>query len=270
MIRAHERRPDADRRSSAYHPQGVRLNGHLLRGGAATRTVDHCTSPPFVPGNRTRWARSERKARRCEVAPDGSGGREADRADRRRAERLERLVEDRVVAGRRSARQRRRRRPASARRRGSSACRGQPAGDRQPEPAAVAVSSVHCWTVPLPNDCLADERRPLRVLQRAGDDLARRRGAAVDEARRAERRVRRDAAGQGLGRRSGCPSASCSQKMTPEPMNWLATVAGGGHEPARVAAQVEDQLGPAGLRRGRRAPRAAGRAAASEKPVSRM
>ena len=38
----------------AYHPQGVRLNGHLLRGGAATRTVDHCTSPPFVPKNRTR------------------------------------------------------------------------------------------------------------------------------------------------------------------------------------------------------------------------
>src|SRR5688572_11955280 len=36
------------------HPQGVRLDGHLLRGGAATRTVDHCTSPPFVPRNRTR------------------------------------------------------------------------------------------------------------------------------------------------------------------------------------------------------------------------
>ncbi len=29
--------------------RGVRLDGHLLRGGAATRTVDHCTSPPFVP-----------------------------------------------------------------------------------------------------------------------------------------------------------------------------------------------------------------------------
>jgi hypothetical protein len=38
------------------HPQGVRLDGHLLRGGAATRTVDHCTSPPFVPSNRTRCA----------------------------------------------------------------------------------------------------------------------------------------------------------------------------------------------------------------------
>src|SRR3954452_973634 len=33
--------------------RGVRLDGHLLRGGAATRTVDHCTSPPFVPNHRT-------------------------------------------------------------------------------------------------------------------------------------------------------------------------------------------------------------------------
>jgi hypothetical protein len=37
----------------SFHPQGVRLDGHLLRGGAATRTVDHCTSPPFVPIYRT-------------------------------------------------------------------------------------------------------------------------------------------------------------------------------------------------------------------------
>ena len=46
------------------------------------------------------------------------------------------------------------------------------------------VSSCHCWTVPLPNDVLADERGPAGVLQRPGDDLARRRAAAVDEARR--------------------------------------------------------------------------------------
>jgi hypothetical protein len=38
------------------HPQGVRLDGHLLRGGAATRTVDHCTSPPFVRGQPYRIA----------------------------------------------------------------------------------------------------------------------------------------------------------------------------------------------------------------------
>src|SRR4051812_16753736 len=35
------------------HPQGVRLDGHLLRGGAAT-SIYHCTSPPFVLPNRTR------------------------------------------------------------------------------------------------------------------------------------------------------------------------------------------------------------------------
>src|SRR5688572_24277673 len=45
---AHERRPCRAGVRFAYHPQGVRLDGHLLRGGAATRTVDHCTSPPFV------------------------------------------------------------------------------------------------------------------------------------------------------------------------------------------------------------------------------
>src|SRR4051794_37446360 len=35
------------------HPQGVRLDEHLLGGGAATLTVDHCTSPPFVRENPT-------------------------------------------------------------------------------------------------------------------------------------------------------------------------------------------------------------------------
>ena len=49
-----ESRPIGPAFPKLSHPQGVRLDGHLLRGGAATRTVDHCTSPPFVPGNRTR------------------------------------------------------------------------------------------------------------------------------------------------------------------------------------------------------------------------
>ena len=67
----------------AYHPQGVRLDGHLLRGGAATRTVDHCTSPPFVPGNRTRCACEcksasgavARPGRRAQRRPGGRPGR---------------------------------------------------------------------------------------------------------------------------------------------------------------------------------------------------
>src|SRR6476659_10236977 len=44
------------------HPQGVRLDGHLLRGGEAS-TVYHCTSPPFVLSNRTRCV--ERVQERC-------------------------------------------------------------------------------------------------------------------------------------------------------------------------------------------------------------
>ena len=66
------------------HPQGVRLDGHLLRGGAATRTVDHCTSPPFVPRNRTR--RGAMCARRVGASvarhPSATQCRRAGRAPR--------------------------------------------------------------------------------------------------------------------------------------------------------------------------------------------
>src|SRR4051794_29557104 len=77
-----QRRDDAPRRDSRTqrsrpegrlpklsHPQGVRLNGHLLRGGAATRTVDHCTSPPFVPGHRTGCFCAAQAARRAATPP---------------------------------------------------------------------------------------------------------------------------------------------------------------------------------------------------------
>src|ERR1035437_8150234 len=53
LFRAHERRPSRTGVRKLHHPQGVRLDGHLLRGGAAT-TFRHCTSPPFVRGHRTR------------------------------------------------------------------------------------------------------------------------------------------------------------------------------------------------------------------------
>src|SRR5215210_6507959 len=53
------------------HPQGVRLDGHLLRGGAATRTVYHCTSPPFVPRNRTRRRGSAQDSRSAKVTVRG-------------------------------------------------------------------------------------------------------------------------------------------------------------------------------------------------------
>ena len=57
----------------------------------------------------------------------------------------------------------------------------QPLGDRQSEAAGVVGSGCHSWTVPLPNDSLADERRAARVLERAGDDLAGGGAAAVDQ-----------------------------------------------------------------------------------------
>ena len=70
--RAHERRPYADRRSSCLPThRGVRLDGHLLRGGAATRTVDHCTSPPFVPRNPTRRRAIRARPRRRLVSAAG-------------------------------------------------------------------------------------------------------------------------------------------------------------------------------------------------------
>src|SRR5206468_3333792 len=55
LILAPERRKAGPRAGFLSVPthRGDRLDGHLLRGGAATRTVDHCTSPPFVPIHRT-------------------------------------------------------------------------------------------------------------------------------------------------------------------------------------------------------------------------
>ena len=109
------------------HPQGVRLDGHLLRGGAATRTVDHCTSPPFVPGNRTRTRdasasvanaapfRAVRRPRGCRPGagpPSTSSARSS-------------VGSSPGASVRRDAR---RRPPARARRRGSSACRASASG----------------------------------------------------------------------------------------------------------------------------------------------
>ena len=77
----------------------------------------------------------------------------------------------------------------------------QPAGDRQLERAALAGQLLPLLDGALAERLLADERRPLRVLERAGDDLARRRAAAVDEARRPSIvRVGRDAAAERRGR----------------------------------------------------------------------
>ena len=112
------------------------------------------------------------------------------------------------------------------------------------------VSSCHCWTVPLPYDCWPTSVARFGVLQRPGDDLARRRAAAVDEhdepgARdrsRRRRRVRRS--------RPGCRSASCSQKTHAGADELAGDLAGRRHVATGVAAQVEDE--PSGRRRGGR------------------
>src|SRR6478735_4373635 len=46
------------------HSSGSSLSDDLRRGGAATTTVDHCTSPPFVhidPNANTSWVQAARR-----------------------------------------------------------------------------------------------------------------------------------------------------------------------------------------------------------------
>ena len=126
--------------------------------------------------------------------------------------------------------------------------RRQPAGDRQLERAALAgqlaatAGRSPCRTTVWPTSVARFD-----VLERAGDDLARRRAPAVDEARRPA------ASGPSRRRRAGpsvatwLPCASCSQKIDPGADELAGDLAGRRHEAARVAAQVEDELasGPA-------------------------
>src|SRR4029077_10543208 len=79
------------------HPQGVRLDGDLLRGGAAT-VIYHCTSPPFVPGNRTRWTWCAQERDRAARQVSGRDGKRQPGGGG--AEDLERPGQVRVCAGR--------------------------------------------------------------------------------------------------------------------------------------------------------------------------
>ena len=127
----------------ASHPQGVRLDGHLLRGGAATRRVDHCTSPPFVLANRIRCFASTRM--RC-----------ADRTARSRRPTAAagsrppcRAPGPRRVAG--SVGDGDRRRPATIPTRWIQRLSGVSHLAIVSLSAPLSASSIHCWTVPLPN-----------------------------------------------------------------------------------------------------------------------
>ena len=100
--------------------------------------------------------------------------------------------------------------------------RRQPAGDRELERPALAGELLPLLHGALAERGLADERRPLRVLEGPRDDLARRGAPAIDQADDADVRV----VATPWARASvatWAPVASCSQKMTPESMNWLAT-----------------------------------------------
>ena len=228
------------------HPQGVRLDGHLLRGGAATRTVDHCTSPPFVPGNRTRCARASARAV-SRASGRGAGRPRRSRAPVRRAPRA----------------------PC----RGSGRCRAawlggrstddvgrepdvvdpalvgrQPARDRELERAALARQLL-----PLLDGALAERLSGRRASPARGPGARRRRSRSPRRCRRRSGTtssivgIGRDAAAAARRSRPGRRSRPAPRRSAPSAMNWLAIVARRGDVAARVAAQVEDQLRPPGV-----------------------
>ena len=83
-------------------------------------------------------------------------------------------------------------------------------------------SSIHCWTVPLPNVVSPTIVARFAILERARDDLARRRAAPVDEDDELDAAAGREACPT---RRRSPPASrrpSSSQKIGPESMNSLA------------------------------------------------
>ena len=77
--------------------------------------------------------------------------------------------------------------------------RGEPAGDRQPERAALAGQLLPLLDRALAETGLADQRRAVVVLERTGHDLAGRRAALVDQHDELDRRISGDPAGHGIG-----------------------------------------------------------------------
>ena len=211
----HERRPDGTGVRVAYHPQGVRLDGHLLRGGAATRTVDHCTSPPFVPENRTRTR--ERKGGEARASPRSGGGRSAaPTPPLRRAPRAPGRASGPCPArhGRRAASTDDVR--GQARCRGSSACPASASGDRELERAALAGQLLPLLDGALaerlsgrrasPARCPAARRRRSRSPTRCRRRSGRRRGSPDPWPRRRRARRSRSASRARPARRRSAPS----------------------------------------------------------------
>ena len=221
------------------HPQGVRLDGHLLRGGAAS-TVYHCTSPPFVLGNRTRCVdRVQERPVAIRRPPAGSASAAGPASSS-----TARSSVGSLPAGSGSGRVTTTSgvSPTSWIQRLSGVSqRAIVSLNAPPSP----LSSCHCWTVPLPNDCWPTSVARSAVLERPGDDLAGRCAAAVDEDDDLEVGGGRDAIAERVGR-----DLVALRVLLPEDRPRRDELAGdlarGGDVAARVAAQVEDELRPAG------------------------
>src|SRR5919197_643955 len=226
--------PISGRRPVAEPPAGCSvLDGQLLRGGAATATVDHCTSPPFVRGNPTGtvWLAQA-------ILPSGTSGGDAQL--RSRLQQLDRLVQHRILASWRIGRN------ADRDVRGDPDVVDPPTVGRQPlrdgQPvAAGALESRPFLDCPLAERRLADQRRPLPVLERARDDLAGRRAALVDEDLDFDARVGRDSARFVFGRRLTALSILLPEDG-PRADELARDRARGRNEPARVSPKVDDQL----------------------------
>ena len=235
-------------RIATDHSSGSSLSDDLRRGGAATTTVDHCTSPPFVHIDPTRCGARVQAGGSC----GGRGLKRAAPTPTRRG----RTTSDPSGSSPSTLR------PASST--GSSPglagasvtttsghdalavdprlVRRQPLGDREAEAAAVVLELRPLLDRALAERLGADEGRPSAVVERAGDDLGRGRRPAVDEERRAGStgRWRRPPGLAAVSVR--LPSASCCQKTVPVGEELAGDLAGRGDEPARVAAQVDDEL----------------------------
>ena len=94
------------------------------------------------------------------------------------------------------------------------------------------------WKTPLPNVRVPDDLRALAVLQRAGDDLRRRRGVAVDEH---DQRRRLGAIGVAGGVRASAAATPRPRVDTivPSVRNALATSCASLTRPPPLRAQVE-------------------------------
>src|SRR3954452_19658492 len=239
---SHERRPDAGRRPSAYPPTGC-----PTRRASPARWCSyfdlslHITSfrsvkpyPMSVTCARAR-SRASRRSRRSPIRDSGRGGPED----------LERLGEVRVGARRKRIGQGHHHIRREADRVDPALRRGQPASDGQLEGATLPAELLPLLDGALPEGLLTDERRALRVLERSGDDLARRRAAVIDHDDDLDLRVGGDPIAERFGRDLGAlrillPEEHAGADELARDLPRRRDVAAG------VAAEVEDDLCPTG------------------------